>query len=461
MTAGQGLRIAGQGLRIAGQGLRIAGQGLRIAGWNVLLCTVATALTAACGEAYRRLTVPFLETRYPYEWTPEVGMLWKPGEEQRHTNHLDYWTVQRANSLGFSDREPPTVERAIRSCHVAVVGDSFVEAREVPVGVKFHVQLEQMAGRHLPHLDITTSAFGRSGTGQINQLTYYDKYVRRLGPKVVVLVVDRSDFINNSAWLNWLAIGSRHLATTEDSLPLAYSLGAHGRIAPDGTLEMIHPVAPPSGDLGVPVAGAAGSYRSYLWTWLNAERRHHRTLAWATRAPVALLRISAYYDAPDDTPDDTPTEQETRFRHLYAREPRFDSLLRGVPLDANHNRMIHSDDPPGIYAEALALSTLAFKEFRARTARDGSALVVLTTHLMGTRNSRARATLRRIVEAAEASPKGQEVPIVGVLDYIHRQGATEEDAQFRHDAHWNASGHRWAAEALLEHIGQNQGICLR
>ena len=63
------------------------------------------------------------------------------GAEVRWTNGLDFWTVSRTNSPGFLDREPPDPERAAASRHVAVFGDSFVEAKEVAVADKFHVRL--------------------------------------------------------------------------------------------------------------------------------------------------------------------------------------------------------------------------------------------------------------------------------------------------------------------------------
>ena len=78
-----------------------------------------------------------------------------------------------------------------------MIGDSFVEAREVPIPEKFHVRLEDMAARELPHLDVTTSAFGTRATGQINQLVFYGEYARHLRPKLVVLVFVPNDFYDN------------------------------------------------------------------------------------------------------------------------------------------------------------------------------------------------------------------------------------------------------------------------
>ena len=125
-------------------------------------------------------------------------MLLPPDTEIRWTNGLDFWTVSRTNRLGFLDREPPSSERAAKSCLITMIGDSFVEAREVSIPEKFHVGLEEMAARELPHLDVMTSAFGIRGTGQINQLALYDEYVRHLRPKLIVLVFVPNDFMTTS-----------------------------------------------------------------------------------------------------------------------------------------------------------------------------------------------------------------------------------------------------------------------
>ena len=88
-----------------------------------------------------------------------------------------------------------------------MIGDSYVEALQVPIADKFHVRLEELAARELRHLDVTTSAFGVSGTGQVNQLAYYDEFARYLRPALLVLVFVPNDFMNNAPILEGLRQG--------------------------------------------------------------------------------------------------------------------------------------------------------------------------------------------------------------------------------------------------------------
>ena len=55
------------------------------------------------------------------------------------------------------------------------------------------------------------------------------------------------------------------------------------------------------------------------------------------------------------------------------------------------------------------------------------------------------------------------IPVIDLYDYLLRQGGRIESRlsamRFAHDRHWNETGHRWAAEAVLEYLKENQGIC--
>ena len=191
----------------------------RLVLWNLLFIGVAALLIFIFAEAWFRLTKPHRDLDWrPAHFAPGVGLLQEPGQTKRLRNGLGAYVETRANSLGFLDREPPEPKRAAQSCHIAIIGDSFVEASQVPIADKFQVRLESLAAQALPRMNVTTSAFGVPGTGTVSQLPLWDEYARGLAPKVLVLVFVPNDFPNNSKLLMSLDLGS-----DPDHMPYAYA----------------------------------------------------------------------------------------------------------------------------------------------------------------------------------------------------------------------------------------------
>jgi hypothetical protein len=153
-----------------------------------------------CGEAYLRLTAPFTETQWVSRFDAKLGFVFEPGVLIRHTNDIEYWTEQRANSWGFLDLEPSFDKSSQGMCTIAFIGDSFVEAAQVPIEQKFHRLLETHWNRTYPSNPLRTQAFGYSGTGQSNQLAWL-ALIEKLHPKLIVLVFVSNDFGNNNVWL--------------------------------------------------------------------------------------------------------------------------------------------------------------------------------------------------------------------------------------------------------------------
>ena len=399
---------------------------LRLAAWNGLTLIAGVAVIGVGGEVYLRFTKPFMTSSLPNEFVPEVGLVRKPNTEMRYTNRLDFWTVQHSNSLGFLDREPPSPEIAAERCHIAVVGDSNVEAREVPVHAKLHVRLEKIAARRLPRLKITTSAFGRGSTGQVQQLAFYDRYVRSLRPKIVVLVFLPNDFMDNSPVLSALLGG-----WDPEHLP-AQSIDK----AAGGTTTF----RPPQADYAEFDLGGRNAATSGLRTAVRTVRESSWLAGWL-EARVRLL----------------PTEHDSHFvRRVKAlsRRPDYAWALAGwEPTKPGDLRPLFvDDDPPPVVREALEYTSLAMSEFKSRADADGARLVVLVSHrvtIVGT------PLFKRVGEIAAAAG----IPVVDQADYILRQGADLEDAQWNHDAHWNHAGHQWAAEALVEYIDRQPELC--
>ena len=403
----------------------------------MLLLIAVLALVGLAAEAWRRAAVPFASSHRSLVFVPGVGAMLLPDTEVRWTNDIDFWTVSRTNRLGFLDREPPSPERAAESCHVTVVGDSFVEAKEVPIADKFHVRLEEMAARALPALDVTTSAFGRAGTGQVNQLAFYDAYVRPLRPKLVVLVFVRNDYINNFPL--WTAL---HSGSDPEHLPYvsAARAGDGGfRLRPpdpDWRRFVLHPPTTPQ------------------LQWKELERRAVRA-SWF----LSWLHTSRFYRKREIR---ALAAERARRMELLGRRPAHAPLLdgwrpvsrgdkqgRGIP--SLSTRFTEGNDSP-FFTEALAFTAFALDEFKRRTERDGAALAILATHRMSYSGGGLLARLNEM--AAERS-----IPVIDQGDWIRRQGAVLHNASWTYDSHWNPTGHRWAAQALLEYLKRNQDVC--
>ena len=398
---------------------------------------VGLLLIALMGEAYFRITKPFAENSVPIQFVDGVGRIRKPNSELRYGRwDDDFWVISRTNSQGFLDREPVSPESAGEGCHIAFIGDSFVEAQEIPIADKFHVRLEEMAARELPHLGIATQAYGIRATAQINQLPFYDEYARLLNPKLVALVFYLNDFHDNST-----ALYSLNWGTDPDRMPfMSAQKDARGYIE----------LRPPDPE-----------YRRFRLPrlpkpWYESEwERLVRVSIFAkwvdASLPVRLIRSKIGASAGAEA-------QRAAWADVIAERSCCESLLNGWRLgdyrylDAPFLLELEERLPP-VFEEALEYTAFGIEQFKQRADRDGATLaIVAATDRMGTRGDPQFDRLSAIAEA-------HGIPVISQYGYIVSQGHDYADARFRADFHWNATGHQWMAEAILEWLKENQDVC--
>ena len=414
---------------------------LRAVVWNALFIISGLLLIALAGEIYLRLANPFIEDRYPVHFVDGVGLIHEPNAELRFASwHDDNFVVSRANSLGFLDREPVSAELAAAGCHIAFIGDSYVEAREVPIADKFHVRLEEMAARELPRLDITTQAYGLASTGQIGQIPYYDEYARHLKPKLLILVFFLNDFQNNSTALKSLIDG-----IDPDRMPFMSAQRDES-----GALKL-RPPDPEFWRFWLPrlpqpwysKARLRLVRTSYFAKWVDLKRP-------AVMDRVNAIRAKRGASVGADTPS------EIVWMNIITKRPCCALLLDDWQPVIQHgylNAPFEEEYLPPVFEEALEYTAFGIEQFKRRADRDGAALAILpVAPYMGTRGNPQFDRLSAIAEA-------RGIPIINNYDYIVRQGHDAKDARWSHDGHWNAAGHQWAAESVLEWLKENQDVC--
>ena len=313
------------------------------------------------------------------------------------------------------------------------MGSEFVEARAISPVDKFHVRLEELAARALPDLDVTSSAYGTAGAGQIAQLAYYDAYARRTSPELAVLVFRRADLARNAPLVWGFRSGS-----DLDRIPYLTALRAS-----DGTM----PLRPPGTD-------------SPRLRDAPMERIPAPPDPWPTRAIDGLAlysRLAAYLAGRTEPararpPDGHEERQRALWTELLRQRPHYAWILPD-PTKREAGNLAGSPQNKLRWREyRFAFTAFALDRFKERADRDGAALVVLATWSGYGWNDRVLDTLR-----AMARERG--IPMIEERDYGYADGIIPTDARFDSDPGVrSAARHRMAAEALLAWLAENPQV---
>ena len=403
----------------------------RVVLWNALLILASLIPIMAVSEVYLRLNMSFAQSSWEREFVPEVGFLYRPNTLVQATDGIEFWAESKVNSLGFLEREPLAPEEASESCHIAIIGDSFVEAREVQLANRFPVLLEEFAKRDLPELDVTTLAFGRGGTGQIQQIPFYDHYASKMNPDLLVLKFFPNDFLDNSSFF-WSIL--RLYPYDPDHLPYSFAQKSEtGRIS----------LYPPDSE-----------FENYKTVQSLPSQFHSRLI-------ISVSRVLDTFTEP---------RQILKRVRILRKRPRYASLTadwdgRLITL-AELERSFLEAEPLMAVQEALDFMAFSLDQFQERAERDNMSLVILANEILSLRlsdDAQRKRKYQTYIEILREMADARGIPVIDLYDYLVGLGGRIEDRLSEmvlvHDRHWNETGHRRAAEAILEYLKQNREIC--
>ena len=382
-----------------------------------------------------------LRWRFPIEkstlstiFDPRVGLILKPGSEMQNTNYSDFSLRQRANSLGFLDREPRGAKEP-GTFRILALGDSFVEAQQVPIADKFHVLLEGMLAKRYPKRRFETAALGRSGVGTAAELAYYETYGRAFRPDVVVVVFVHNDFADNSPLLGSINYGwwPEHppwrLFETDGK-------GGFRQLTADSALSRKMIDIQPVPEIAFGLRERLGRSRLVRWAITVADRRWRWTHA-------------------------RQTKQETRRLARLRTDPRYAGRLAGwrYPDDLDRNDMFFAKEMPPAFEEAEALTDHAFALLAEASRRDGFRLVVLAIPPCSAtpwwKRDQREIVDKGLLLRLQGIATRHAIPLIDLATEFAKRG-NPKDAEWPHDAHWSPTGHRWTAEVIAEFIAAHE-----
>jgi len=389
----------------------------------LLLFVAGVAAALAIGEIGVRLFG--LEGNARVRVVPGKGITFEPGAAYRHVK--EGFSEGRFNAQGFRDRER-SVARPPGGWRILVLGDSFVEALQVPLDEAFPAVLEDRLRRR-PGGDRTeVLAMGQSGFGTASELMRYVDFGAAYDPDVVLLAFFAgNDVRDNSVLLNG------------DAPEFFFTLGADGALVLDRSrIEALER------------ARAAPGFFDRLEDWSELADLVSDRLTLLRLERRARLRAAADAAAPAKlhTPPEAPTLPPA-----------------AVHDDAN----VYAEDAGAPWRDAWSVTEAILGRLADETAARGSRLAVVS---IGTAEQ-VEDDLGRAV-LAKAPGRDLDRPDRRLLAMTAKRGvpclllapglrAAEAAGAGRlygfgagRGGHWNADGHRAAAGLIERFLEENR-----
>lgn len=182
---------------------------------------VSTAVAVGAFEVFLRATG--YSTPMWYEPHDALGWSLRPGASGTFTT--EGRAEVRVNSAGFRDREHP-LEKPPATYRIAVLGDSYSEAMQVPLEEAYWAQLPaRLAGCGFqPGREVAVLNFGVAGFGTAQQLVMLETVAQRYRPDLVLLQFTNGNDVRNNSF-----------ALEEEKQRPFFTVDARGRLRADNS----------------------------------------------------------------------------------------------------------------------------------------------------------------------------------------------------------------------------------
>lgn len=168
--------------------------------WTVRLIAVflSLAIPLVLVESALRLFVPVRDVPH-YFWDPVIGTRVLPNLEGRYVGAGGIDTRYRFNEQGWNHPENYTIEKPEGTVRICVLGDSYVEALQVPI----EQSLTLVGQREMNDAGVPAQwyAFARSGLGLSSYYLLLHHYVMFYKPDAVVILLVSNDVYDSSPHL--------------------------------------------------------------------------------------------------------------------------------------------------------------------------------------------------------------------------------------------------------------------
>jgi lysophospholipase L1-like esterase len=385
----------------------------RLRAFLVPAVVIAFAILATLLAAEAVVRMLGVEPHAKMRVVPGRGITFEPGAAYRYVK--EGFSEGRFNREGFRDRErsvlkPPGVFR------ILVLGDSFVEALQVPLDDAFPALLED-ALRHRTGSDaIEVVAMGQSGFGTASELMRWREFGAAYDPDLVLLAFYAGNDVRDD---------SRRLSGGAPAFYFTLDAG---------------------GGLRLDRCGLLALERSRAQGGLTAWLLEHSRLAGLVSDRLDLLRLGR-----------RRAVQEAR---LAAVSGVGGGLTAGLPEPDDRN--VYLENPSPVWEEAWRVTDALIGRLAEEVAAHGARFALVS---VGTPEQVEDDLGRTMLQALPAGVDlerpdrrlraicdAREIPCLFLAPHLHAVEASSGARLYgfgeRRGGHWNAAGHRAAAQAI-------------